>query len=299
MGKVAFVFSGQGDQFPGMGKTLCERYLEAKAVFDMCDSLRPATSRQCFYGTEEELRETVNTQPCLFATELAAAEVLLKSGIVPDEVAGFSLGEVVACAFAGMLDVKEAFRLVCRRGELMQQAADGQELFMAAVLRLGAEEVAEICSRHEWVYAVNFNCPGQVSVSGLAAEMQSFSADVKAAGGRIVPINVKGGFHSPFMNGAAEKFRGELALANFRSGRYVVYSDMTARPYGDNPAELLSRQICNPVLWERLIRNMIDGGVDTFIETGPGRTLTNMIKKISAEVKAFSMCDFPAFLAEV
>ncbi len=299
MGKIAFVFSGQGDQFPGMGKSLCENYPEAKAVFDMCDGIRPSTSSQCFNGTEDELRETVNTQPCLFATELAAAEVLRKAGITPDEVAGFSLGEVVACAFSGMLGYEEAFRLVCRRGELMQHAADGQELFMAAVLKLGAEEVAEICSRHKCVYAVNFNCPGQVSVSGLAAEKQSFFDDVKAAGGRVIPLNVKGGFHSPFMDDAAAQFKKELAAANFKKGNYVLYSDMTAQPYGDNPAELLSKQICSPVLWERLIRNMIAGGVDTFIETGPGRTLANMIKKISGEVRVFSMCDFPAFIAEV
>lgn len=299
MGKVAFVFSGQGDQFPGMGKYLYDRYPEARAAFDMCDKIRPSTSRQCFYGTEEELRETVNTQPCLFAAELAAAEALLKAGIVPDEVAGFSLGEVVACAFAGVIEAEEAFRLVCRRGELMQQAAEEQDLFMAAVLKLSEEEVLRLCSGHEWVYAVNFNCPGQISVSGLAAERQSFFTDVKAAGGRAVPLNVKGGFHSPFMNEAAARFKKELASVRFKEGRYTLYSDMTAAPYGGDPAELLSRQICSPVMWERLVRNMMAGGADTFIEIGPGRTLANIIKKISGNVKVFSACDFPAFLAEV
>ncbi len=299
MGKIAFVFSGQGDQFPGMGKQLYDRYPEARAVFEVCDGIRPLTSHQCFYGTDEELKETVNTQPCLFAAELAAAGVLTASGIVPDEVAGFSLGEVAACAFSGMLDMRDAFSLVCKRGEFMQKAADEQDLFMAAVLKLSNDDVLRLCAERDWVYAVNFNCPGQVSVSGLAAEKQSFFESVKAAGGRVVPLNVKGGFHSPFMNEAAEKFKRELDEISIRKAKYVVYSDMTARPYGDNAKELLSSQICSPVLWENIILNMISSGTDTFIETGPGRTLANMIKRIDGGVRVYSMCDFPAFLAEV
>ena len=119
MGKIAFVFSGQGDQYPGMGKELAEKYAAAEAVFAACDSLRPGTSEQCFAGTEEELKETRNTQPCLFAMELAAASVLMDKGITPDVVAGFSLGEVVAATVSGMFDLQTGFRLVCRRGILM------------------------------------------------------------------------------------------------------------------------------------------------------------------------------------
>ena len=177
MGRIAFVFSGQGDQFVGMGKELYEQYPAAKEIFDMCDGIRSVTSEQCFCGTEEELKETKNTQPCLFAMELAAANVLVTHGIKPDAVAGFSLGEVVACAFAGVVDKETGFRLVCRRGELMQAAAEKQDTSMAAVVKLDNEKVKELCSKYSAVYPVNFNCPGQVSVAGLTSQMADFSAD--------------------------------------------------------------------------------------------------------------------------
>ncbi len=299
MGRIAFVFSGQGDQFSGMGKDLYENYTSAKKVFDACDEIRPDTSRQCFEGTEEELNETKNTQPCLFAMELAAASVLVEHGIKPHAVAGFSLGEVVACTFAGIVDNKTGFRLVCRRGELMQEAAEKQDTSMAAVVKLDNESVKELCAKYSAVYPVNFNCPGQVSVAGLASQMADFSADVKAAGGRALPIKVKGGFHSPFMNEAAALFAKELSEVQFNQGNAVLYSNKTAKPYTNETAELLSSQICSPVLWEELIRNMIAEGIDTFIEIGPGKTLTNMIKKISNEVNVYSVSNLDTVLSEV
>lgn len=299
MGRIAFVFSGQGDQFAGMGKELYEQYPAAKAAFALCDGIRPSTSHQCFFGTEEELKETKNTQPCLFAMELAAADVLAEHGIVPQAVAGFSLGEVVACAFSGKADKETGFRLVCRRGELMQAAAEKQDTSMAAVVKLDNETVKKLCAKYSAVYPVNFNCPGQVSVAGLASEMADFSADVKAAGGRAIPLKVKGGFHSPFMNEAATAFAEELSKVTFRKGDTVLYSNKTAQPYTDDVAALLSKQICHPVLWEETVRNMIASGIDTFIEIGPGKTLVGMIKKISAEVKVYSVSELPAILSEV
>ena len=299
MGRIAFVFSGQGDQFSGMGKELYAQYPEAKKVFDLCDAIRPNTSAQCFCGTEEELKETKNTQPCLFAMELAAANILAEKGIRPEAVAGFSLGEVVACAFAGKVDAETGFRLVCKRGELMQEAAEQQDTSMVAVVKLDNETVRALCKSYSAVYPVNFNCPGQVSVAGLSEQMKDFSADVKAAGGRAIPLKVKGGFHSPFMNGAAEAFAEALSGVTFRVGNTVLYSNKTAMPYGENTADLLSEQICSPVLWNELIGHMIADGIDTFIEIGPGRTLTNMIKKINAEVKVYSVCDLETVLAEV
>ena len=182
MGKIAFVFSGQGDQYPGMGKELSEKYPVAASVYAMCDGIRPGTSAQCFEGTVEELKETKNTQPCLFATELAATSVLKDKGVLPDAVAGFSLGEVVAATVCGIFDNETGFRLVCKRGELMQREAEKFDTSMAAVVKLTPEQVVEICERYSDVYPVNFNCPGQITVSGLSSQMTDFFSDVKAAG---------------------------------------------------------------------------------------------------------------------
>lgn len=286
MGKIAFVFSGQGDQFSGMGKELYEQYPVAKEVFDLCDSLRAGTSQQCFEGTADELKETGNTQPCLFAMELAACEVVKSKGINPEAVAGFSLGEVVAATASGTFSKEDGFKLVCKRGELMQREADKFDTSMAAVVKLTNEQVEEVAAKFENVYPVNFNCPGQVTCSGLSSEMAPFIEEVKSAGGRAVPLKVKGAFHSPFMKDAATAFKAEIEKTEICTREIPLYSNKTAEVYGDEVAELLSSQICSPVKWEQTIRNMINEGFDTFIEMGPGRTLTNMIKKIDPEVKA-------------
>lgn len=283
MGKIAFVFSGQGDQYPGMGKELVQRYPAAEAVFDLCDKLRPGTTEQCFFGTEEELQKTQNTQPCLFAMELAAAAVLQENGIVPHAVAGFSLGEMSAAAFCQLFSTETAFRLVCRRAQLMQQESEKQDCSMAAVVKLNPQQLQDICKAYSAVYPVNFNAPGQITVSGLSEQMADFAAQVKAAGGKAIPLKVKGAFHSPFMGTASEAFARELMELEIKESPLLLYSNVTAEPYGKNAAELLSRQICSPVQWEKIIRNMIADGVDDFIEIGPGRTLCNMIKRISSE----------------
>ena len=179
---------------------------------------------------------------------------------------------------------------------LMQREADKFDTFMAAVVKLTSEQVQEICSRYPEVYPVNFNCPGQISVSGLTSQMEGFSADVKAAGGRVIPLKVKGAFHSPFMRDAAKAFAEELALAAFRERRIPLYSNLSGEPYTESAAGLLSGQICHPVQWEKIIRNMIAAGVDTFIEIGPGKTLCNMIRRINAGVKATGVNEY---LAEV
>ena len=299
MGGVSFLFSGQGDQFPGMGQNLYETYPAAREAFDLCESLRPGTLEQCFRGTAEELKETRNTQPCLFAMELAAAAVLEEKGIVPEAAAGFSLGEVTAAAFTGIVDRETGFRLVCKRGALMQAAAEQFDTSMAAVVRLTPETVQELCSRYSQVYPVNFNCPGQITVSGLAEQMTAFAADVKAAGGRAIPLKVGGAFHSPFMAQAAQAFADELANAAMSKGRMPLYSNVTALPYEEDPRTLLAKQIASPVLWERIIRNMADAGMDTFIEIGPGKTLTNMVKKILPQAKTYCVAEMETLLKEV
>ena len=181
---------------------------------------------------------------------------------------------------------------MCRRGELMQAEAQKHDTAMAAVVKLTAQQVAAIAEKYPGIYPVNFNCPGNVTVSGLAFQMGAFSADVKAAGGRALPLKVKGAFHSPFMQGAADAFAAELRKVEIRDHEIALYSNVMGKPYGEDVAALLSMQIASPVRWEDLIRNMIGDGVDTFIEIGPGRTLTNMIKKIDDQVTAKTVTEF-------
>lgn len=284
MGKVAFVFSGQGDQYPGMGKDLSLAFPVAASILARCEQIRPGTMAQCFEGTDAVLAQTSNTQPCLFAVESAIAAVMHSQGVHPDAVAGFSLGEVVAATEAGMFDLDTGFRLVCCRGQLMQQEAEKQDAAMMAVVRLSGEKVQALCERYSQVYPVNFNCPGQIAVSGSKEQMTLFATDVKAAGGRVIPLKVKGGFHSPFMEQAAVGFEKELQQHTLSAPKIPLYSNLTALPYDEHATQLLSQQICHPVQWETLIRHMIEAGVDTFWEIGPGRTLTNLIRKIDAGV---------------
>ena len=299
MGKIAFVFSGQGDQYPGMGKELASQYPAAAEIFAMCDAVRQGTSKQCFEGTEEELKETINTQPCLFAMELAAQTVLREKDIEPDMMAGFSLGEVAAATAAGIMDNETGFRTVCKRGQLMQQAAEKYDTAMAAVLKLTEEQVVTVCEQYGHIYPVNFNCPGQITVAGLKAEMPEFIASIKEAGGRALPLKVKGAFHSPFMDEAAAAFAEELEHADFHQGSVTLYSNLTGDVYPEDVQNALSAQINNPVRWETIIRNMIAAGADTFIEIGPGTTLAGMIKKIDKNVRTYSVTDIPKILSEV
>ena len=255
MAGIGFLFSGQGDQFPGMGKALYDTYPAAKQVFDACEALRPGTLDQCFRGTEEELKQTANTQPCLYALELASAAVLRERGIVPAAAAGFSLGEIAAAAAAGLYDLETGFRLVCRRGALMQRAAGNFDTSMAAVVKLTPETVRELCGRYSQVYPVNFNCPGQITVSGLREQMVPFSADVKAAGGRAIPLKVAGAFHSPFMNEASRAFAGELDRVPLAAPRIPPpkgsMTKATAKPAPllmpntSGPARGLAKAVCN------------------------------------------------------
>ncbi|MBQ7922000.1 MAG: ACP S-malonyltransferase [Clostridia bacterium] len=298
MGRIAFIFAGQGDQFPGMGQDLANTYPIASAVFARLDAIRPGTSAQCFSGTAEELKITKNTQPCLFAYELAAASVLKEHGIVPECTAGFSLGEVAAVTFAGMVDEGTGFNLVCRRGELMQQAAEAADTAMAAVVKLTDEKVEEICSGFTHMYPVNYNCPGQVSVAGAAEEMDAFAAAVKAAGGRALPLKVNGAFHSPYMVSASESFEKVLESVDFAAPAIPVYSDVTAEPYGENITELLAKQIASPVRFAKIVQNMIDAGIDTFIEIGPGKTISGLVGRISSDVKVYTTADMNKILAE-
>ena len=167
MGRVAFVFPGQGAQYPGMGKELAEISPGAAEVFRVVEELRTGTTRQCFSGTAEVLQQTAVTQPCMVAVELAAAAALEEAGVRGDMTAGFSLGELAALSYAHIVDIATAFRLVCQRGQLMQRSADAQDTSMAAVVKLDNAAVEELCGQFQGVYPVNYNCNGQVTVAGL------------------------------------------------------------------------------------------------------------------------------------
>ncbi len=299
MGRIAFVFPGQGAQYAGMGKELTEVSSAAKAIFDQAEAIRPGTAAQCFTGTEEELKDTAITQPCLFTVELAAAAALAEAGIRPDMAAGFSLGELSALTCAGAMDFDAGLRLVIQRGAIMNRAALARPAFMVAVVKLGDDAVREVCAQFGEVYPVNFNCPGQITVAGAMEEKADFTAAVKAAGGRALPIKVQSGFHSPFMNDASAEFGQVLGGFSFAAPTVPVYANLSGEAYPADIVSTLTRQICSPVLWEHSVRNMIAAGADTFIELGPGTTLGGMIRRIDGDVRVFSVADAASLEATV
>ena len=290
MGNIAFVFAGQGAQAPGMGREFFECSESAREVFCTADAVRPGTSDQCFYSDDTQLQKTINTQPCLYTVEMAIAAAVTSAGIKADMCAGFSLGELSALTYAGVLSLSEGLKAVNARAQLMQEDALKHETSMAAVIKLSNDQIDEICRTVSNVYPVNYNCPGQTSVSGDSAQMLEFAEAVKAAGGRAKFLKVNGAFHSPYMSGAAEGFRSVLEGITFSEPVIPVYSNYTGSLYEINEiAENLSSQINNPVRWETIVRNMISRGADVFVELGPGKTLTGLIKRIDPDVKLINV----------
>lgn len=294
MGKVAFVFAGQGAQKPGMGKDLAENSRAAAAVFTKADEVRKGTMDQCFYSTQEELSETSNTQPCVYTVDLAVAEALKEQGITADAVAGYSLGELAALAYAGAYSYEDGLKLVSKRGQLMQTASEKHDTGMAAILKLSDEKIEELCQGFDKIFPVNFNCNGQVTVAGDREQLTAFAQIVKEEGGLPRILQVSGGFHSPYMNEAGEEFEKFIAEQEICSTSIPLYSNRTSKEYPADSGEmkeLLVEQITNPIRWKTLIENMISQGVDTFVEVGPGTALTKMITRISRDITMLNVCD--------
>lgn len=302
---IGLLFPGQASQFPGMGKELHEAYPVAREVFDEAsDALGFSLADLCFRGSAEDLRMTENTQPSIFAVSVAAYRVLAKeAGIRPLCAAGHSLGEYSALAASGALSLSDAVRLLRSRGRFMQEAVPPGEGAMAAVIGLPPEAMETICreaGREGVVEPANFNGGDQIVISGSARAVAAACEAAKSAGAKmVIPLPVSAPFHCALMKPAAERLASDLRAATPGEFSFPVVANVTAEayPHGEGMAELLIRQIVSPVRWEECVRRMRSMGVTSFLEVGPGKVLTGLLRRIEKDVRAAAFCspaDLPA-----
>ncbi len=300
--KVAYVFPGQGSQWVGMGRDLYDNFDSAKAVFDQADeALGFPLSRLCFDGPEDELRQTINAQPAIVTISFACLNAILATtasdGLPPPTyVAGHSLGEYTALAAAKVLDFATTVYLARERGRLMYEAGLKQPGGMVAVIGLDEASLAEVCSETDTRIA-NINCSGQLVISGTKENLAKAADLAKSRGAyRIIPLPVSGAFHTPLMQPAVDGMSEIVATLSFGEPVIPIIANTTAQPL--TSAELIKEelltQLCHCIQWQRSIEYMVSDGVTTFIEIGPGRVLTGLIKRINKNIKTLNIGDVAA-----
>ncbi|MCY8796413.1 ACP S-malonyltransferase [Bacillus inaquosorum] len=299
MSKIAFLFPGQGSQFIGMGKELYEQVPAAKRLFDEADeTLETKLSSLIFEGDAEELTLTYNAQPALLTTSIAVLEKFKESGITPDFTAGHSLGEYSALVASGALSFKDAVYTVRKRGEFMNEAVPAGEGAMAAILGMDAEALKQVTDKvteeGHLVQLANLNCPGQIVISGTAKGVELASEQAKENGAkRAIPLEVSGPFHSELMKPAAEKLKEVLDSCEVKDADVPVISNVSADVMSDKAdiKEKLIEQLYSPVRFEESINKLIAEGVTTFIEIGPGKVLSGLVKKVNRRLKTIAVSD--------